>query len=379
MSTNNRIAMAALGSIILSWCGVCDANWTATQPAWSNLPQSPPAGPTWIDPPRRLPPIQQIAVQQPGETVVEPLLEVGPLLEVVPLSPAEWPLDPMFPPTADVVFEPSYEPIDGLSPQPGYPRAPPAASYMSYRLRGGPTRLRLLFGRMGNNIGQDYRNYYRCSTLRDLSLAVALAAPFANTSLDDDFDGWYQRDVRSSGTDDFASFWKTFGEGQIFIPAFAGLWLVGGMLEDRPVMGAAGTFGGRATRAYLVGGPPMLLMQFCLGGGRPGEHAVGAQWRPFQDSNAVSGHAFIGAVPFITAAKMTENPWAKSALYICSTFTAWSRVNDHDHYLTQACLGWWMAYLACRAVDETDRSGHCFEVMPLVTPQMAGVAVMYQR
>ena len=379
MSTNNRMVIAALGSIILSWCGVCNANQTAAQPARSNLPLPPPTSPTLIDPPRRLPPVEQVAVQQPGETVVGPSLEARPSLEIAPLSPAESTLDPMFPPIGDVVFEPSYEPIEGLIPQPGYPRAPPVASYTSYQLRGGPTRLRLLFGRMGNNIGQDYRNYYSCSTLRDLSLAIALAAPFANTSLDDDFDAWYQRDVRSSDTDNFASSWKTFGEGQIFIPAFAGLWLVGGMLEDWPVMGAVGTFGGRATRAYLVGGPPMLLMQFFLGGGRPGEHAVGSQWRPFQDSNAVSGHAFIGAVPFITAAKMTENRWAKSALYICSTFTAWSRVNDHDHYLTQACLGWWMAYLACRSVDETDRRDRCFEVMPLVSPEMAGVGVVYRR
>jgi len=58
--------------------------------------------------------------------------------------------------------------------------------------------------------------------------------------------------------------------------------------------------------------------------------------------------------------------------------TAWSRVNDDDHYITQACLGWWMAYLACRAVDDTDRSQRNFEVMPLVTPEMSGVGVTYR-
>jgi len=232
---------------------------------------------------------------------------------------------------------------------------------------------------MGRGIRGDYRNYYSWRTFRDLSFAVALAAPFANTSLDADFGNWYQRDVRSDGTDDFAAFWKTFGEGQIFIPAFAGLWLVGGMLDQWPVMDAMGTYGGRVTRGYLVGGPPMLFMQFLLGGGRPDEHSCGSQWRPFQDSNAVSGHAFMGAVPFITAAKMSSNFWIKSTLYICSTLTGWSRVNDHDHYATQACLGWWMAYLACRAVDETDAEQRCFEVMPIATPEMSGIGVMYRR
>ena len=68
--------------------------------------------------------------------------------------------------------------------------------------------------------------------MRDLLCAVAGASVLANTNLDEDFQRWYQRDVRSSGCDNFAAFWKTFGEGQIFIPAFAGLGLVGGMFED---------------------------------------------------------------------------------------------------------------------------------------------------
>lgn len=230
-----------------------------------------------------------------------------------------------------------------------------------------------------HNVRSDYRNYYSFPGMRDLWVGVALAAPFANTSLDSDFQHWYQDDVRSSGCDDFAAFWKTFGEGKIFIPVFAGLGLAGGLLEDRPLIGIAGDFGDRVTRSYLVGAPPMLFMQFLLGGSRPGETSVGSQWKPFDDINGVSGHAFIGAVPFITAAKMAENPWAKSTLYICSTFTAWSRINDNQHYASQAVLGWWMAYLACRAVDDTERRHRCVTLAPLVTPEMVGVGVVARR
>jgi hypothetical protein len=32
---------------------------------------------------------------------------------------------------------------------------------------------------------------------------------------------WYQNDVRSSGTDDLAKFWKYFGEGGVWVPIFA--------------------------------------------------------------------------------------------------------------------------------------------------------------
>jgi len=204
---------------------------------------------------------------------------------------------------------------------------------------------------------------------------VGLAAPLANTSLDEDFQSWYQRDVRSSGTDDFARFWKTFGEGQIFIPAFAGLAFAGDLLEGLPLCGAAGEYAGRVTRAYLVGAPPMLLMQLVLGASRPDETALGSQWKPFDDSNAVSGHAFVGAVPFIAAARMTDRPVLKTGFYLASTFTAWSRINDNAHYFSQAALGWWMAWLACRAVDEPDlrRRRVCFE--PWGQPGTLGMAL----
>jgi len=266
----------------------------------------------------------------------------------------------------------------GLPAEPGIERLPPPwdqavlpASYQSPKQSN--------FRRLARNIRSDYRNYYSWITMRDLLLGVAFASPLANTSLDDDFHGWYQRDVRSSGTDDFSAFWKTFGEGQIFIPAFAGLAVVGKMFEDRPLFGCAGEFGDRVTRGYLVGAPPMLFMQLMLGGSRPGEDFVESRWKPFEDNNGVSGHAFMGAVPFITAARMCQNPWAKGTLYACSTFTAWSRVNDDDHYLSQVCLGWWMAYLACRAVDDTQRRYCGYELTPIATAEMTGIGAIWER
>ena len=176
----------------------------------------------------------------------------------------------------------------------------------------------------------------------------------ANTTIDEKFQHWVQDDVRSSGSDDFASFWKTFGEGQLFIPAWAGLAVAGSMLEEWPVVGIAGEFGDRTTRSYLVGVPPMIFMQYCLGASRPGETSHGSEWRPFEDSNGVSGHAFIGAVPFITAAQMSKNCCVKGCCYFMSTLPGWSRINDDSHYLSQVWMGWWMAYLSCRAVNKTE-------------------------
>ncbi len=225
----------------------------------------------------------------------------------------------------------------------------------------------------------DHAFFYSRHTVRDLALGVALAAPLANTSLDHDFRNWWQDDVRSSGTDDLAAFWKPFGEGAIFIPAMACLGLVGRALRDRPLFDVGGELGSRATRAYLVGGPPMLFMQAMLGASRPGETPLDSQWRPFYDTNAVSGHAFMAAVPFITAARMTENRSARALLYLGSTCTAWSRVNDDAHYLSQAILGWYMAYLACRSVDGTERGEQPLSLVPLVCPELSGLGIEWRR
>ncbi|MBN2292231.1 MAG: phosphatase PAP2 family protein [Pirellulales bacterium] len=225
----------------------------------------------------------------------------------------------------------------------------------------------------------DYRNYYKCRTGRDLLLCVGAAAVMAHTSIDQDFQDWVQDDVRSSGSDNFASFWKTFGEGEIFVPAWAGLALVGSVLDKYPLMETAGDFGYRTTRSYLVGTPPMLFMQYCLGASRPDE-GQGSEWHPFQDSNGVSGHAFCGAVPFITAAQMSENCCMKGCFYFMSTLTAWSRINDDSHYLSQVWMGWWMAYLSCRSVSETEEGKRsCYSVAPMMAPGTVGMLLEYRR
>jgi hypothetical protein len=52
----------------------------------------------------------------------------------------------------------------------------------------------------------------------------------------------------------------------------------------------------------------------------------------------------------LTAAKMTDNPFLKYPLYVGSTLTGLSRINDNKHYFSQAVLGWWIAFLAVNSV-----------------------------
>jgi membrane-associated phospholipid phosphatase len=94
------------------------------------------------------------------------------------------------------------------------------------------------------------------------------------------------------------------------------------------------------------------------------------------DTTGVSGHSFIGAVPFLSAAKMADNLWLKAGFYAASALPALSRINDYDHYPSQVFLGWWLAYLGASAVDRSQLSSADRRI--LVLPQPGGVAAVVE-
>jgi len=232
-----------------------------------------------------------------------------------------------------------------------------------------------LFGKMPADCG----NYYAWDSTANLLLGLAGASVLANTSLDQDFQDWYQEDVWSEGTDDFAKVWRRCGDGRLIVPAFGLMAVIGRKYDHTPCGSVLGELGFRTERAYLVGTPSMLFLQYCLGAARPGESEYESRWTPFEECHGVSGHAFIGAVPLITAAQMTENPWLKTGFYACSLLPTWCRLDQNSHYLSQCWLGWWMAYLACRAVSNTDRQFDQLAFAPVATPEMVGIGAVFER
>jgi membrane-associated phospholipid phosphatase len=141
-----------------------------------------------------------------------------------------------------------------------------------------------------------------------------------------------------------------------------------------------GEFASRTTRAYLVGTPTLLLTQSIIGAGRPIFDDPTSRWQPFKYDKGVSGHAFVGAMPFITLAQMSDNFWLKTGFYTCSTFTAWSRFNDGAHYFSQCLGGWYLAYLSCRAVSKTEYQliPRGLTVFPIMEPRTTGIGLVYQ-
>jgi membrane-associated phospholipid phosphatase len=172
-----------------------------------------------------------------------------------------------------------------------------------------------------------------------------------------------------------ASVVKPFGNGLITIPIYIGAALLGHMGDDTGFRGTLGEWGSDSFRALVVGAPPVLFFQYALGSSRPTDGD--SDWRFFEGHASVSGHAFVGAVPFLTAAHLAKSPYAKGALYFGSTLCGLSRINDDAHYFSQAALGWWIAYLAASSVARTDREREerRLSVTPVPLPGGAGVVV----
>ncbi len=245
----------------------------------------------------------------------------------------------------------------------------------------------LRFGnRARDKIFDDFEHFYRRDVLANYGTFLLGTGVLANTKMDRKFQDWYQKHVRSDFTDDFSEFTRIFGEGKIFIPIVVTSACVyrfrqerfGRIGEHRPV----GNFFDRTARGYAVGTPLLLTTQLTLGGNRP--RSGSSYWKPFSgEDHTVSGHAFIGAVPFITAAQMSDCFLAKSAFYTLSIIPAWSRVNDDAHYLSQSLLGWYLAYLSVRAVSETEGMKPLpkgLTIFPVVESNGAmGVGLSYHR
>ena len=160
------------------------------------------------------------------------------------------------------------------------------------------------------------------------------------------------------------------------IPVFALTAVSEPILGDAMYGRTVADWGQRSLRSLLVGGPPMLALQVLTGGSRPGESDAQSKWKPLEDDNGVSGHSFMGAIPFLSAAKMANNAWLKAGFYAASTLPALS-INDDDHYPSQAFLGWWLAYLAASAVNRSQLSNPDSRILVLPQPGGVGAVIEY--
>ncbi|MCP4293723.1 MAG: phosphatase PAP2 family protein [bacterium] len=206
-----------------------------------------------------------------------------------------------------------------------------------------------LFVRTG---GQWKKNYGRRSFVR-LGVALAGAAVLAFSGADEVIEGWHRDSVRSNKSDSLSHFLKFGGERFWF-----GNWAMVAALDGWVRSNAFSRWGRANFEAMAVGLPLLWTVQRGLGANRPSSDDGSPKWKPMKAANSASGHAFIGAVPWLTLARRHNLVPVKKMAQLGSVLTGWSRLNDRKHYLSQIVLGWTIAYNAVAAVadDEIEKS-----------------------
>ena len=213
----------------------------------------------------------------------------------------------------------------------------------------------------------DQYTYYSKKNLFALSAGLLVSGVMAQTSFDQKISNYVQDDLRTRSTDTWSSVAKVFGDRYVTMGVLGtaiGFHLISQKKHSYRFINRSMD---HYLRAMLVGGPPFLFVQWALGASRPSAKTPHSFYRPFQNSNSVSasGHSFAGALPFLVMASEVENIWLKSFFYGTSTLTALSRLHDHQHYLSQVLLGWWMAFLSVKVTTWTEaRSKWSFSVIP---------------
>lgn len=219
---------------------------------------------------------------------------------------------------------------------------------------------------------EDFEAFYTPRTLGALALGIAAAAPLANTSADNDIRDWYQERIHTKSAQPFADVCNYGGQAWVILPVTLELMALNGRFgEEWRDDGGILEWSHRCCRTIALGYPPVIGLYGLLGAGRP--DTGDSHWQPFNHFHGVSGHTFIGAVPWLTAATMTDNWLVKAPLVAGSFLTGWSRIHDDEHYAAQVALGWWIAYLCVQTVDQTQKERN-WDVIPTAGPDGTGVA-----
>ena len=232
------------------------------------------------------------------------------------------------------------------------------------------------------NLIGDEQNFYSCPSLACLTVGLGSSAILANTNLDQEFRQAVHGGA-GAGSNNLA--WMTdLGNGYYVIPSLAGIWAVDYLIDsnsvgtDHPVAECLQEWSARSLRGMTVGAAPLVALQYLIGSSRPGQDPNGSHWDPFQSSHGVSGNAFIGAVPFWTAAQMTENLPLEAGFYALGTLGGIARIHTDSHYLSQVVMGWWLAGLSVAAVDCTELQHKQWMVSPTVFDDGAGITLVRQ-
>ncbi len=136
--------------------------------------------------------------------------------------------------------------------------------------------------------------------------------------------------------DDFANAFKYFGAPAVVVPVSGGIILVGLIAKKPGIFHSGLRVGASVVLASVVTG----VFKYSLGRVRPYDTNEVWDYQPFSGNTSMwSGHTVL-AFSFATSlAQEIHRTWATVGLYTLATGTAWSRVYDNQHWVSDVLVG----------------------------------------
>lgn len=156
-------------------------------------------------------------------------------------------------------------------------------------------------------------------------------------------------------TRSFARVGERLGNPIVLGPAIASGWLLGRVSGSKAVEGSAVRIGGAALGAGAIA----LGLKFAVGRQRPRQGPDDADaFRPFSgNSSFPSGHTTLAFSVASALDQETSSRWVPWIVYPAAMLTAWSRVHDREHWVSDVVGGAALGLWAGREIDLREREG----------------------
>jgi membrane-associated phospholipid phosphatase len=171
-------------------------------------------------------------------------------------------------------------------------------------------------------------------TVRWYEAAAAAAGATALMVFDEPVQRYVQ-DHRSATTDDVASVFRRGGQPEVFGTLSVGLMAVG-VVDHHPGLTRAAA---RLATSVALAEILTLGIKTVAGRARPVAGVGAFDFDPFSGAESFpSGHTTVAFALATDLADELDRGWVRVGLYTLASGTAWSRVNDNRHWLSD--VGW---------------------------------------
>jgi len=177
--------------------------------------------------------------------------------------------------------------------------------------------------------------------------ALVIGAVGTATLLDRGTDDWMQ-DRRSAGSNAWARAFRHGGQPEVFMSVGGGLLAAGVVMRDANLRRR----GGRVLTSVFSAQITTLALKEVLGRIRPAETRDPYAFRPFSHHEGFpSGHTTTAFALAAALAEEVDNGLVSVVLYAGAAGTAWSRMNDRRHWLSDVLGGAAVGITAAKVIE----------------------------